>query len=440
MLMLNYSSTSDIIKLTYLGNMLNRIKKRINPGGISMKLEGKVLVAQGGGPTAVINQSLIGVVLESRKFPQVTKIYGALHGVSGIINENFVDLTQETTHNLEYVACTPSSALFSTRDKPDDEYCIEMFHVLKAHEIRYFFYIGGNDSADTVRIVNQKAMESGYELRAIHIPKTIDNDLLVNDHCPGYGSAAKFVAQAFIGVNLDTSAIPGVYIGVVMGRSAGFLTGASSIAKKYPDDGPHLVYLPERPFIVENYIRDVKETYDKYGKCIIAVSEGIVDEKGVPIVSKLSKTVEKDSHGNIQLSGNGALGDLLSNTIKDKLGIKRVRSDTFGYLQRSFMGCVSDIDQHEAREVGEKAAQFALWHNIDGSVTIHRTGMYSVDYRLSKLEDVAKYTKSMPDSFINKEGNNVTDAFKHYLMPLLGSGMPQAHKLRAPMVEKILNK
>ena len=403
-------------------------------------LGGKVLVAQGGGPTAVINQSLVGVVLEARKFPQVTKIYGALHGVTGIINENFVDLTQETTRNLEHVASTPSSALLSTRDKPDDKYCMEMFEVLKAHGIRYFFYIGGNDSADTVRIVNQKATEAEYELRAIHIPKTIDNDLLVNDHCPGYGSAAKFVAQAFMGVNLDVKALSGVYIGVVMGRNAGFLTGAASIAQKYPEDGPHLIYLPERPFNVENYLSDIKSVYDKYGRCVIAVSEGIIDENGTPIIAKLTKDIERDSHGNIQLSGTGALGDLLASTIKDNLKIKRVRSDTFGYLQRSFMGCVSDTDQREAREVGEKAAQFALWHNVDGSVTIHRTGSYSVDYRLSKLEDVAKYTKSMPDEFINKEGNNVTDAFKHYLMPLLGSNMPQAYKLRAPMVEKVLNK
>lgn len=415
-----------------------RINK--NARGDFIMIEGKVLVAQGGGPTAVINQSLVGVVLESRKFPQVTKIYGALHGVSGIINENFVDLTQETTRNLEHIAYTPSSALLSTRDKPDDKYCLEMFKVLKAHGIRYFFYIGGNDSADTVRIVNEKAAEANYELRAIHIPKTIDNDLLVNDHCPGYGSAAKFVAQAFMGVNLDVNALSGVYIGVVMGRNAGFLTAASSIAQKYPEDGPHLIYLPERPFNLENYLADVKSIHDKYGKCVIAVSEGIVDENGTPIIAKLTKEIEKDSHGNIQLSGTGALGDLLANTIKENLGIKRVRSDTFGYLQRSFMGCVSDIDAQEAREVGEKAAQFALWHDIDGSVTIHRTGSYSVDYRLTSLEKVAKYTRSMPDHFINEAGNNVTDEFKHYLLPLLGSDMPQAYKLRAPMVDKILNK
>ena len=405
-----------------------------------MKLEGKVLVAQGGGPTAVINQSLAGVVIESRKFPQVTKVYGALHGVAGIINENFIDLTKETTQNLELVAQTPSSALYSTRDKPDDAYCEKMFKVMKAHDIRYFFYIGGNDSADTVRIVNQKAIDQGYELRSIHIPKTIDNDLLINDHCPGFGSAAKFIASAFIGLNLDVGALPGVSIGVVMGRNAGFLTAASSIAQKYPDDGPHLIYLPERPFSFSRFIEDVKDIYDKYGKCIVSVSEGLVDEDGIPIITKHMNSIEKDSHGNIQLSGTGLLGDLLAKEVKEKLGIKRVRSDTFGYLQRSFSGCVSDIDQREAREVAEKAVQFALWDNVDGSVTIHRTGLYSVDYRLTKLEDVARYTKSMPDEFINEKGNNVTDAYKYYLLPLLGSSLGEAHRLRAERVKKILNK
>lgn len=405
-----------------------------------MKLEGKVVVAQGGGPTAVINQSLVGAVLESRKFTQVTKVYGAINGVSGIINENFIDLTQETTHNLEQVAITPSSALFSTRDKPDEKYCQEIFKVLKAHDVRYFFYIGGNDSADTVRIVNEQAESSDYEFRAIHIPKTIDNDLMANDHTPGYGSAAKFVADAFIGINLDNRALPGVHIGVVMGRNAGFLTAASSIAQKYPDDGPHLIYLPERPFDLDKFLQSVKEVYEKYGRCLVAVSEGIRDKDGVPIVTKFRKNKETDAHGNVQLSGTGALGDLLSEIVKKNLGIKRVRSDTFGYLQRSFFGCVSDVDQHEAREVGEKAAQFAIWHNIDGSITIHRTGYYSVDYKLSPLKDVAAKTKTMPDEFINEAGDNVTDAFKHYLMPLLGTNVSSAHRLRAPRVPKILHK
>jgi 6-phosphofructokinase len=403
-----------------------------------MKLEGKVVVAQGGGPTAVINESLVGVVLESRKFPQVTKVYGAVNGVRGIINEDFLDLTQETTNNLERVAVTPSSALFSTRDKPDKAYCQEIFKVFKAHDVRYFFYIGGNDSADTVRIVNEEAEKSNYEFRAIHIPKTIDNDLMINDHTPGYGSAAKFVAQSFIGLNLDNRALPGVHIGVVMGRHSGFLVAASSMAQKYPDDGPHLIYVPEKAFRMDHFLTDVKKIYDRYGRCIVAVSEGIADENGTPVIERLGNR-EKDSHGNVSLSGTGALGDLLVKEVKEKLSIGRVRSDTFGYLQRSFMGSVSDVDQREAREVGEKAAQFAIWQNVDGSITIHRTGYYSVDYKLSDLKEVAAKTKLMPDEFLNKEGNNVTDAFKYYLTPLLGSNMPSASMLRAPRADKILN-
>ena len=403
-----------------------------------MALVGKVVVAQGGGPTAVINQSLVGVVLESRKFPQVTSVYGAANGVRGIINEEFVDLTQETTNNLEQVAVTPSSALFSTRDKPDKKYCQEIFRVLKAHDVRYFFYIGGNDSADTVHIVNEQAELANYDFRAIHIPKTIDNDLVINDHTPGYGSAARFVTQAFIGANLDNRALPGVYIAIIMGRHAGFLTAASSIARKYPDDGPHLVYLPERPFDTERFLGDVKAVYDKFGRCVIAASEGIQDAQGTPILMKSMEALEKDAHGNVQLSGTGALGDLLGELVRKKLNIKRVRSDTFGYLQRSFFGCVSDVDQHEAREVGEKAAQFAIWHNQDGSITIQRTGEYSVDYRLVPLREVAGKTRHMPDEFINEAGNNVTDAFRYYCRPLLGSGLHSAHRLRAPKVPKLL--
>lgn len=405
-----------------------------------MKLQGKVLVAQGGGPTAVINQSLVGVVLESRKFTQVTSVYGAINGVRGIIDEEFLDLTQETTHNLEQVALTPSSALLSTRDKPDEKYCQEMFRVMRAHDVRYFFYIGGNDSSDTVHIVNGQAEKSGYEFRAIHIPKTIDNDLVVNDHTPGYGSAARFVAQAFIGANLDNASLPGVYIAVVMGRNAGFLTAASAVARKYPDDGPHLIYLPERAFGVDRFLKDVKAKYDKHGRCVVSVSEGILDSDGSPVITKLVDRVERDAHGNIQLSGTGALGDLLAQQVRQHLNIKRIRSDTFGYLQRSFFGCVSDVDQHEAREVGERAVQFALWHNLDGSVTIHRTGNYSVDYRLSPLQEIAAKTRTMPDGFINAEGNDVTDQFMLYVRPLLGSGLQSPHRLRAPGVAKLLKK
>lgn len=401
---------------------------------------GRILVAQGGGPTAVINQSLVGVTLEARRFREVTRVYGALHGVRGIIDEDLVDLTQETSHNLELVATTPSSALGSTRDKPDRKYCHEIFNVLRAHEIEHFFYIGGNDSSDTVRIVSEEALAANYPLRCIHIPKTIDNDLVGNDHTPGFPSAARFVAQAFAGANLDNASLPGVYVGVVMGRHAGFLTAAAALGKKFPDDGPHLIYVPERTFEIERFLADVKSTYERYGRCVIAVSEGIHDASGAPIATLLAKEIEKDAHGNVQLSGTGALADLLCDEIKAKLGIKRVRGDTFGYLQRSFIGCVSDVDQREAREVGEKAVQFAMWGDRNGSVAIKRTGYYSSDYELLPLEAVAGKTRTMEDEFITANGTDVTDAFRLYLRPLLGSGMPDAFRLRPNPVAKVLKR
>jgi len=400
---------------------------------------GKVLVAQGGGPTAVINQSLAGVVLEARKFRNVELVYGAYHGVSGIVNEEFLDLTQETSHNIEMVADTPSSALGSTRDKPDLRYCQEIFKVLKAHGVGYFFYIGGNDSSDTVRIVSEEAARAAYPLRCIHIPKTIDNDLVGNDHTPGFPSASRFVVQAFMGANLDNAALPGVYLAVVMGRHAGFLTAASALGKKFPDDGPHLIYIPERTFSLDKFLGEVKATYEKHGRCVIAASEGIHDSQGNPIITQLTKQVERDAHGNVQLSGTGALADLLCDEIKRNLGIKRVRGDTFGYVQRSFMGCVSDVDQREAREVGEKAVQYAMWGNCDGSVAIKRTGFYSVDYQLVPLESVAGKTRVMEDEFIAASGTDVTDAYRLYLRPLLGSGMPDAYRLRLNRVDKILS-
>jgi len=401
-------------------------------------LQGKVLVAQGGGPTAVINQSLVGAVLEARKFRNVSLVYGALHGVRGIVDEEFVDLTQETTHNLEMVGDTPSSALGSTRDKPDLKYCHEIFEVLKAHEIRYFFYIGGNDSSDTVRIVSEEAEKANHPIRCIHIPKTIDNDVVLNDHTPGFPSAARFVVQAFLGANLDNLSLPGVYIGVVMGRHAGFLTAAAALGKKFPDDGPHMIYVPERTFRIDSFLADVRNAVDRYGRCVVAVSEGVHDESGTPIITQLAKKVERDAHGNLQLSGTGELAGLLCDQVKEKLGINRVRGDTFGYLQRSFIGCVSDVDSREAREVGEKAVQYAMWGEHSGSVTIERTGYYSVDYKLVPLQAVAGKTRTMPDEFISASGTDVTDAYRLYLRPLLGKSLPDAYRLRRNTVAKIL--
>jgi 6-phosphofructokinase 1 len=398
----------------------------------------KVLVAQGGGPTAVINQSLVGLVLEARRFPAISHVYGAARGVRGIVEEDLFDLSHETTANLEAVAATPAAALGSTRDKPDLKYCQEIFKVLKAHEIDTFCYIGGNDSSDTVRIVAEEARKAGHALRAIHIPKTIDNDLVGFDHTPGFPSAARFVSQAFMGANLDNLALKGVYCAVIMGRHAGFLTAASALGRKYPGDGPHLIYLPERTFVVEKFLADVKAVYEKHGRCVIAASEGIHDEKGEAIISKLAGTVEKDAHGNVQLSGTGALADLLCEEVKNKLGIKRVRGDTFGYLQRSFVGCVSDVDQREAREVGEKAVQYAVWGDKNGSVAIRRVADYAVDYPLIPLETVAGKTRVMEDELIAPAGNDVTPKFLDYLRPLIGTKLPEVSRLRAGKVAKVL--
>lgn len=404
----------------------------------------RIVVAQGGGPTAVVNQTLAGVVLEARRSGQVECVYGAHHGVRGIVQEDFVDLSRETRHNLEQVAATPGSALGSTRDKPDQAYCRQIFEVLRAHRIGGFCYIGGNDSSETVRIVSDEARQAGYPLRCIHVPKTIDNDLVGSDHTPGFPSAARFVVQAFTGANLDNAALPGVYIAVVMGRNAGFLTAASALARKFPDDGPHLVYLPERDFSVDGFLADVKAVHARHGRCVVAVSEGIHDASGQPLLAQPVGQLERDAHGNLQLSGSGALADLLCEQVKARLGIKRVRGDTFGYLQRSFIGCVSEVDAREAREVGEKAVQFALWGQRgvvdDGSVAIRRSGTYAVDYELLPLAAVAGKTRVMDDAFIATGGNDVTDAFRQYLQPLLGSGLPEAQRLRAAPVARVLNR
>lgn len=387
------------------------------------------VIAQGGGPTAVINQSLVGAVLEAGGLPEIGRMYGAMHGVRGIVDETFLDLTMETAENLELVAATPSSALGSTRDKPDRAYCQNIMKALAAHDVGYFLYIGGNDSSDTVRIVAEEAGNAGHDLRAIHIPKTIDNDLMENDHTPGFGSAARFVAQALMGINLDNRSLPGVYIAVIMGRHAGFLTAATALARRYPDDGPHIVCLPERAFDMDAFLAKVKATHEKYGRCVVAVSEGIHDSSGDLIAARLMKTVERDAHGNVSLSGTGALADLLADTVKSRLGISRVRADTFGYMQRAFAGCVSDTDAREAREVGRRAVKAAVRGDRNGSVAIKRIGDYAVDYALVPLEAVAAKTKVMADALIADDGMDVTPAFLDYCRPLIGTGLPQIHRL-----------
>ncbi len=398
---------------------------------------GNAVIGQSGGPTAVINQSLVGVV-EGLKAASAFdgKILGAHHAVAGIVKGDFIELGDIPHDRLDRLAQTPSAALGSSRDKPDEAYCQRIFESFTKHDVHYFFYIGGNDSSDTCRIVAEMADAKGYDLRAFHVPKTIDNDLVCNDHTPGFASAAKFVAQAFIGDNLDNRALPGIKINVVMGRHAGFLTAASVLGREHEDDGPHLVYVPEVAFDEHKFLDDVERIYTKLGRCLIAVSEGIHDADGNPMMTRLQETVEKDDHGNVQLSGTGALGDLLSDLVKDKLGKKlnetlRVRADTFGYLQRCFAGCVSVVDQREARTAGRKAVEFAFDSGQhSGSVAIQRTNTkpYSVDYKLIAISDVAAKTRTLPPKYI-VNGCDIDASFHDYLAPLVGD-LPITEALR----------
>lgn len=406
-----------------------RRREPLGKGKMSDTLKGNMLIAQSGGPTCVINQSLVGAVIEARKHAQIRRIMGSLHGIQGVLKENFIDLKKETNSNLEKVAATPSSALGSIRKKPTPEECVKIFATMRKYDVRYFYYIGGNDSAETAYILNEEALKEKYDFCCFHIPKTIDNDLLENDHTPGFGSAAKFVACALMGDNLDNRALPGVKIDVVMGRNAGFLTAASALARVYPDDGPHLIYLPERPFSIVKFIKDVKSVYGRLGRCVIVVSEGIKDKDGTPIASKFIH--EKDSHGNVQLSGLGALGDLLANQIKHNTEIKRVRADTFGYLQRCFPGVVSEVDAREAREAGIQAVLASIKGMHEGSIALRRKPgrKYQIGYECVPLKKVAKNTREMPARFISPKGNDVTGAFIDYLNPLVGE-MPEIGRLK----------
>ena len=381
-----------------------------------------MVIAQSGGPSMVINESLVGAVLEARKSSRIGKILGARHGIVGILSDDYVDLRKPSVAKLEAIAETPSSALGSCRRKPDAADCRAIFERFRKLGVGYFFYIGGNDSADAARIVAEEAEKEGYPLVVYHIPKTIDNDLRSCDHTPGFGSAARFVASAIRGDDLDNRALGGVKIDIIMGRDAGFLTAASALARTRPDDGPHLIYLPEVPFSEERFIRDVKAALKKFGRCVCAVSEGIRGKDGVPIGAKLGSG-EKDSHGNVQMSGTGALGDALAKLLKEKADVKRVRADTFGYLQRSFPGVASATDQAEARAAGVAAVRAALKGELSkGTIAIVREDAkrYKVAFAPVPIQNAAKYTRSVPKTYIARNGHDVTPEFIAYATPIVG--------------------
>ena len=387
-----------------------------------------MVIAQSGGPSMVINESLWGAVsaaLTKDASKEIGKILGARHGIAGILKGDYIDLRKVSEKKFEAIAATPSSALGSCRLKPTAEDCRKIFEQFKKLNVGYFYYIGGNDSADAARIVAEEAQKEGYPLVCWHIPKTIDNDLRSCDHTPGFGSAARFVAGAIKGDDLDNRALGGVKIDVIMGRDAGFLTAASALARVRPDDGPHLIYLPEVPFSETKFVKDVKAAMKKYGRCVIAVSEGIRGKDGIPIGAKLADG-EKDSHGNVQMSGTGALGDALAKLLKAKAGVMRVRADTFGYLQRSIPGVASWQDQWEAKGAGWCAVIGSLLAKqkgiFSGTIGIERkkTKKYGVNFVYRPIADAAKYTRSVPKEYIAKNGHDVTQAFIDYAKPIVG--------------------
>ncbi len=430
-----------------------------------MAPKGNLVVGQSGGPTVVINQSLVGVVEEALQHENITGILGTRNGVEGTLREDFVDLRRELPSTLEAVAQTPSAALGSCRFKPKEEDCRRIFEIFTKHDVRYFFYIGGNDSALSAGIINKIAQEKQYDLRVYHVPKTIDNDLLVTDHCPGYGSAARYVAQAFMGNDLDNRALPGVKIDVCMGRNAGWLTAAAALARTRADDGPHLIYLPERRFTLIQVLEDIEKVFLANKRASIAVSEGLADLDGYVFlesdriraelkelkmesilgsfdamgkVEEDSGGAKKDSFGHTQLSGTGALADFLASAVKihmfRKTGKKiRCRADTLGYAQRSYHGVVSPVDALEARECGRAAVRTAVTSDrTSGSIVLRRHastfGKYLCDCEVAPLEDVSgvnfpkgvKQYRPMEDELIAVWGNDVTEAFMDWARPLLG--------------------
>lgn len=393
------------------------------------KKASNMVIAQSGGPSMVINASLVGAVLAARRAGgRIGRILGARHGIQGILGRDYIDLRKVDAAKLSAIARTPSSALGSCRMKPTEEDCRRIFEEFKRLDVGYFFYIGGNDSADAARIIGEEAAKDGYPLVVYHIPKTIDNDLRSCDHTPGYASAARFVACALRGDDLDNRALGGVKIDIIMGRDAGFLTAASALARENRNDGPHLIYLPERPFSLDGFVSDVQAVMKRLGRCVVAVSEGVRGEDGVPIGATLGSG-EKDSHGNVQMSGTGALGDYLARELKARAGVKRVRADTFGYLQRSFPGMASKIDQKEATQAGAAAVSFALKAArgakdvpVKGTVGILRAKgkAYKVEYVALPAQAAAKFTRSVPDAYIAKNGHDVTKAFIDYAKPMVG--------------------
>ena len=403
-----------------------------------MSLNGNAVIGQSGGPTAVINASLAGVIEEAKKHDEIQDIYGAVHGVEGLLAENMADLRAEDDASVSLLPHTPSAALGSCRKKLTEADYERLITVLKAHNIRYWFYIGGNDSADTTHQVGRLSAEAGWEMRVIGIPKTVDNDLAYTDHCPGYGSVARFNALATRDAGRDTAAlytVDTVKIVETMGRNAGWITAATALAREEPGDPPHLIYLPERVFDPKRFLADITREVERGRGCVVAVCEGLRDASGEAIVS-FKHALGTDSFGHKQLGG---VGDYLVNLIAEELGIK-ARFDKAGTIQRSFALAHSEVDVAEAKMVGAAAVQRACEGVTDKMITLERVSQnpYRCGTGLASLEDVANAERPVPDEFISPEGNDVTSAFIDYARPLIGGPLPPYARLKLHPVPKKL--
>jgi 6-phosphofructokinase 1 len=382
------------------------------------------LIAQSGGPTSVINASLSGALEKAMSSEGIKKIYGSINGILGILENNIIDLTsifENHTDKLEILKNTPGMYLGSCRFKlkdhsSDDSQFKLIFSNFEKYNIKYFFYIGGNDSMDTVLKLSQYAATNNIDIKIIGIPKTIDNDLYGIDHTPGFGSAAKFVATSLLEIAHDTYiySLNSLTIVEVMGRNAGWLTAASALARNQYNEAPDLIYLPEVPFSKDRFIQDISELHKRKKNVIVAVSEGIRDESGQFISAS---SCEKDSFGHVHLSGTGRT---LENLALDSFNCK-VRSIELNVLQRSAMHCASLVDISEATLVGEKAVEYALEGLTGKMVTINRlsNNPYSISINYIDIESVANKERNIPREWINKEGNYVTDEIIDYMRPLI---------------------
>ncbi len=381
---------------------------------------GNLLVAQGGGPTAVFNFSLLGVVEEAKRLKSqgIGKIIGALRSIDGLLDEDLIDLGKESQSNLRQVAMNPGAALGSCRRRMAEEDYGKILEVFRKYDVRYFFYIGGNGSMYTVHKVDQLARSVGYVLNAVGIPKTIDNDLAFTDHCPGFGSAARYFASVTREIGLDVASLPPpVSVIETLGRNTGWLAASASLANDGEGDAPNLIYFPERVFSLSRFLSDVSDVYDKWGRAVIVVSEGLKDKTG-QYLGGVNAKASKDGFGR---NLPGGASSYLAAKIAEKLKL-RARSEKPGLAARTGVEYVSSVDRKEAYLVGQSAVRAAVNGKSGVMMTLERAAgnRYHCSIGEAPLEKVAKAEKLLPASFINKKGNYVTEAFLRYCRPILG--------------------